>query len=80
MWRGWDFKQAYEFLGGDTQYDLAEMKRLADERHAKAQAELEDKQRRVEAARKRITGSRETSLLSSKQWDSGRVTNGLRVD
>ena len=53
-WRGWDFKQSYEFLGGDTQYDPAEMKRLADERHARAQAELEDKQRRMEAARKEL--------------------------
>lgn len=54
VWRGWDFKQAYEFLGGDTQYDPAEMKRLADERHARAQAELEDKQRRMDAARKEL--------------------------
>jgi len=54
VWRGWDFKQAYEFLGGDVQSDPVEMKRLADERHAKAQLELEDKQRRVEAARKEL--------------------------
>jgi hypothetical protein len=54
VWRGWDLKQAYEFLGGDTQSDPVEMKRLADERHARAQAELEDKQRRMEAARKEL--------------------------
>jgi hypothetical protein len=54
VWRGWDLKQAYEFLGGDMQYDPAEMKRLADERHARAQAELEDKQRRMDAARREL--------------------------
>jgi len=54
VWRGWDLKQAYEFLGGEQQYDPAEMKRLADERHARAAAELEDKQRRMEAARKEL--------------------------
>jgi len=53
-WRGWDLKQAYEFLGGEQQYDPQEMKRLADERHARAVIELEDKQRRVEAARKEL--------------------------
>lgn len=53
-WRGWDLKQAYEFLGGEQQYDPQEMKRLADERHARALAELEDKQRRMEAARKEL--------------------------
>lgn len=53
-WRGWDLKQAYEFLGGEQQYDPQEMKRLADERHTRAVAELEDKQRRVEAARKEL--------------------------
>ncbi len=54
VWRGWDFKRAYEFLGGDTQSDPAEMKRLADERHARALAEYEDKQRRLEAARREL--------------------------
>jgi len=53
-WRGWDLKQAYEFLGGEQQYDQQEMKRLADERHARAQIELEDKLRRMEAARKEL--------------------------
>lgn len=53
-WRGWDLKQAYEFLGGEQQYDPQEMKRLADERHARAQAELLDKQQRMEAARKEL--------------------------
>ena len=53
-WRGWDLKQAYEFLGGETQYDPQEMKRLADERHERARLELEDKQRRMEAARKEL--------------------------
>lgn len=53
-WRGWDLKQSYEFLGGEKQYDPQEMKRLADERHARAIIELEDKQRRVEAARKEL--------------------------
>jgi hypothetical protein len=54
VWRGWDLKQAYEFLGGEQQYDPAEMKRLADERHARAAVELEDKQRRMDAARKEL--------------------------
>jgi len=53
-WRGWDLEQAYEFLGGEQQYDPQEMKRLADERHVRAQAELLDKQQRVEAARKEL--------------------------
>lgn len=53
-WRGWDLKQAYEFLGGEQQYDPQEMKRLADERHERARLELEDKQRRMEAARKEL--------------------------
>ena len=53
-WRGWDLKQSYEFLGGEQQYDPQEMKRLADERHARAVIELEDKQRRMEAARKEL--------------------------
>ena len=49
-WRGWDFKKACEFLGGDTQSDPVEMMRLADERAARAAAELADKQSRMEAA------------------------------
>lgn len=51
VWRGWDFKRACEFLGGEVQADPHEMKRLADERMAKAKRELEDKQNRLEAAR-----------------------------
>ena len=54
VWRGWKFKQAYEFLGGDVQSDPIEMKRLADQRHEKARLELEDKQRRMEAARREL--------------------------
>ena len=54
VWRGWDFKRAYEFLGGETQSDPIEMKRLADERHERAIAELIDKQNRMEAARKEL--------------------------
>lgn len=54
VWRGWDFKRAYEFLGGETQSDPAEMKRLADERHERARIELEDKQNRMEAARREL--------------------------
>ena len=54
VWRGWDLKQAYEFLGGEQQYDPYEMKRLADERHERARLELEDKQRRMDAARKEL--------------------------
>jgi len=54
VWRGWDFKRAYEFLGGDLQSDPVEMKRLADERHARAAAELLDKQNRMDAARREL--------------------------
>ncbi len=50
VWRGWNFKQACEFLGGEVQADPAEMKRLADERAERAAAELLDKQNRMEAA------------------------------
>jgi len=53
-WRGWDLKTAYEFLGGEKQADPVEMKRLADERHARAEAELLDKQQRMEAARREL--------------------------
>jgi hypothetical protein len=53
-WRSWDLKQAYEFLGGEQQYDPAEMKRLADDRHARAEVELKDKLQRMEAARKEL--------------------------
>lgn len=59
VWRGWSFKQAYEFLGGDVQSDPVEMKRLADERHERARIELEDKQNRMDAARRELqTASR----------------------
>lgn len=53
-WRGYDFKRACEFLGGNVQDDPQEMKRLADERMARAAKELEDKQMRMEAARREI--------------------------
>lgn len=53
-WRGWDLKAAYEFLGGEKQADPVEMKRLADERHERAAAELLDKQQRMEAARREL--------------------------
>ena len=53
-WRGWGFKQACEFLGGEVQADPLEMKRLADERMAKAKKELEEKQARHEAARREL--------------------------
>jgi len=53
-WRGWDFKRAYEFLGGEQQADPIEMKRLADERHERARIEFEDKQNRMDAARKEL--------------------------
>lgn len=49
-WRGLDFKRACEFLGGNTQADPVEMERLARERLAKAEAELQDKKLRYEAA------------------------------
>lgn len=70
VWRGWDFKQACEFLGGDVQSDPAEMKRLADERHAKAAAELEDKQRRMQAARNELQTAQRHLLYhdTMKQW------------
>jgi len=54
VWRGWDFRRAFEFLGGDTQCDPEEMKRLADERHTRAVLDFEDKQRRLDAARREL--------------------------
>lgn len=54
VWRGWDFKRSCEFLGGNVQADPLEMKRLADERMARAQKELEEKQARHEAARREL--------------------------
>lgn len=53
-WRGYEFKRACEFLGGNIQDDPQEMKRLADERLARAAKELEDKQKRLEAARREM--------------------------
>lgn len=54
VWRGYDFKAACEFLGGNVQADPLEMKRLAEERHTRAQKELQDKQQRLEAARREL--------------------------
>lgn len=54
VWRGYDFKRACEFLGGQVQDDPAEMRRLADERMARAKADYEDKQKRLEAARREL--------------------------
>lgn len=53
-WRGWDFKQACEFLGGDVHADPVEMERLARVRLETAQVKLEEQKRRVEAARKEL--------------------------
>ena len=54
VWRGWDFKKACEFLGGDVQSDPVEMKRLADERAERAAKELAEKQARMDAALKEL--------------------------
>lgn len=54
VWRNYDFKMACEFLGGNVQDDPLEMKRLADERMARAKKELQDKQLRMEAARREL--------------------------
>lgn len=69
-WRNWDFKKAYEFLGGEQQADPYEMKRLADERHEKARLELEDKQRRMEAARRELQAAERHLLYhdTMKEW------------
>jgi hypothetical protein len=69
-WRGWDFKRACEFLGGDVQSDPAEMKRLADERLDRAKAELADKQARHDAAMRELRAA-ELHLhyhKTRKQW------------
>lgn len=69
-WRNWDIKQAYEFLGGEKQADPYEMKRLADERHERARLELEDKQRRMEAARRELQVAERHIYYNEtmKQW------------
>jgi len=69
-WRNWDMKQAYEFLGGEKQADPYEMKRLADERHERARLELEDKQRRMEAARRELQVAERHILYHNtmKEW------------
>jgi hypothetical protein len=69
-WRGWDFKRAYEFLGGEDQSDPVEMKRLADERITRAQKELEEKQNRMEAARRELQVASRHILYHEgmKQW------------
>lgn len=53
-WRGYDFKQACEFLGGDVHADPVEMERLARERVERAKVELEQKQNAYEAALKEL--------------------------
>jgi hypothetical protein len=53
-WRGWDFKQACEFLGGNVQADPYEMKRLADERMLRVATELEQKRLQYEAAHREL--------------------------
>jgi len=84
-WRGWDLKQAYEFLGGEQQYDPQEMKRLADERHIKAQVDLEDKQRRMEAARKELQVAQRhlhyhdtMGAWAVEMWKSRGIDEGLQ--
>lgn len=72
-WRGWGFKQACEFLGGDTHLDPVEMERLAQERHAKAQTELEDKQRRMEAARNELQFAQRHLLYHQNMEDWARA-------
>ena len=53
-WRGYDFKRACEFLGGDVHADPVEMERLARERVERAKIELEQKQNAYEAALKEL--------------------------
>ncbi len=53
-WRGYDFKQACEFLGGDVHADPVEMERLARIRVEHKKAELEAKQNEYEAALKEL--------------------------
>lgn len=53
-WRGFDFKRACEFLGGDVHADPVEMERLARERVERAKVELEQKQHAYEAALKEL--------------------------
>lgn len=80
VWRGYDFKTACEFLGGNVQADPVEMKRLADERHERAQKELEDKQLRLEAARRELQiAERHLYYHNSMQaWARGMwLTRGL---
>ena len=77
-WRGWDFKQACEFLGGDIQSDPVEMERLAQERHAKAKADLEDKQRRMDAARKELQVAQKHLYYHQTRGQWARDMWGLR--
>ena len=53
-WRGYDFKRACEFLGGDVHADPVEMERLARERVERTRIELEQKQLAYEAALKEL--------------------------
>ena len=53
-WRGYDFKQACEFLGGDVHADPVEMERLARERVERAREKLERDQHAYEAALKEL--------------------------
>lgn len=54
MWQKKTFKDAVQFLGGDTFFDPEEMRRLADERHQRAVREREAAQKVEDARRKEL--------------------------
>jgi hypothetical protein len=54
VWQGKPFKDACAFLGGQTLLDPVEMERLARERHAKAVAEREAAQAKLDARRREL--------------------------
>lgn len=69
-WRGYDFKRACEFLGGDVQSDPVEMERLAHVRVENKRKELEDKRNEYEAALRELQVAQKHLYYhnTKKQW------------
>lgn len=79
-WRGTDFKSACEFLGGNVQADPVEMERLARQRVENARIELEEKQRRYEAALRELQVAEKHLLYHNTMGEWARqmwLTRGL---
>jgi hypothetical protein len=70
VWQGFDFRRACQFLGGDVTSDPAEMHRLAAERHAKAEQELQAAHAKEEARRTELQQAAKHLIYheTMKEW------------